>query len=179
MTIPILYDTHANRHAVHTAPDDGAISPDVLAIRDPYEIGTVTNPQWMDAEQRQCIRCTVTFPNHPMGITEPLVFFAMPTDVEAHGRALFARLVAGEFGPIASYVEDIEVIAAQAREQRDERLAATQWLVDRHRDEQDAGVPRTLDASTFKALVVYRQGLWAVTAQPGFPEHIEWPVSPL
>ncbi|WP_404989454.1 phage tail assembly chaperone [Caballeronia sp. LZ003] len=40
-------------------------------------------------------------------------------------------------------------------------------------------MPTTLDASTFKALVVYRQALRAVTAQPGFPKHIEWPVSPL
>ncbi|WP_250466107.1 MULTISPECIES: phage tail assembly chaperone [unclassified Caballeronia] len=179
MKIPILFDTNANRHAAHSARSTSAILHDAPVIRDPYEIGTVTNPQWMDPEQKQCIRCTVTFPNHPMGITEPQVFFAMPTDVEAHGRALFARLVAGEFGPIASYVEDMEVIAAQAREQRDERLAATQWLVDRHRDEQDAGVPTTLDASTFKALVVYRQALRAVTAQPGFPKHIVWPVSPL
>ncbi len=35
-------------------------------------------------------------------------FTADPQDVEAHGRDLFARAVAGEFGPVAEYVPPLE-----------------------------------------------------------------------
>lgn len=36
-------------------------------------------------------------------IDEELPFTADPNDVEEHGRAIHAALVAGEFGPVAAY----------------------------------------------------------------------------
>lgn len=56
------------------------------------------NPQWSNAEKTQ-IDLMVTFDH--IG-TVP--FAASMNDVEQHGRDLFARAVAGEFGSIAEYV---------------------------------------------------------------------------
>lgn len=56
-----------------------------------------TNPKWANAEQT-LIDCTL---NHPT--FGPIPFTASPEDVEAHGRELFARAVAGDFGPVADF----------------------------------------------------------------------------
>jgi hypothetical protein len=60
---------------------------------------TVLNPQWSNAENTM-IDCIVTFEQ----IGEPIPFTASPMDCESHGREIFARCVAGEFGPVAAYV---------------------------------------------------------------------------
>lgn len=56
------------------------------------------NPAYVNAEQTQ-IDVTVTHP-----VFGEIPFTASPDDVEEHGRDLFARAVAGEFGPVADYV---------------------------------------------------------------------------
>lgn len=60
---------------------------------------TITRPQWANAEQT-AIDCVATFDQ----IGEPVPFTANPNDTEAHGREIFARCVAGEFGDVAAYV---------------------------------------------------------------------------
>lgn len=62
---------------------------------------SLLTPRWADAEQTM-INCEIT--TSQFG-DEILPFTASANDVEAHGRALFAQLVAGEFGPIAEYVQ--------------------------------------------------------------------------
>ena len=57
------------------------------------------DPKWANAEQT-LIDLTIKW----TGIDEELPFTASPTDTEAHGRAIFAAAVAGDFGPIAAYV---------------------------------------------------------------------------
>ena len=59
----------------------------------------INSPQWSNASNT-LIDCVVTFDH----IGEPLPFTADPQDVEAHGREIFARCAAGEFGPVAAYV---------------------------------------------------------------------------
>ncbi len=56
---------------------------------------TATTPQWANAEQT-AINLDVNFEG--IGV---IPFTASPTDPEAHGRELFARATAGEFGSIA------------------------------------------------------------------------------
>ncbi|OQS34306.1 hypothetical protein B0T40_15805 [Chromobacterium haemolyticum] len=68
--------------------------------------------------------------------------------------------------------------AAQARAERDQRLAATEWLVQRHRDEIDLGCATTLSGVQFAELLTYRQALRDVPVQTGFPKHITWPDAP-
>jgi len=64
---------------------------------------SLKNPVWSNSEHTRidCIITTSQFGD------EELPFTASPDDVEPHGRALFARIVAGEFGPIGEYVAPI------------------------------------------------------------------------
>jgi hypothetical protein len=56
------------------------------------------NPKFVNAG-KTLIDLIVTHP-----IFGEIPFTASPDDVEDHGRDLFARAVAGEFGPVADYV---------------------------------------------------------------------------
>jgi hypothetical protein len=65
---------------------------------------SVSDPCWANAEHTM-IDCEIT--TSQLG-DEILPFTASPNDVEAHGRAIFADLVAGKYGPIAEYVASPE-----------------------------------------------------------------------
>jgi hypothetical protein len=60
---------------------------------------SLTNPRWADAKQTM-IDCEIT--TSQFG-DEVLPFTASATDCEAHGRAIFADIVAGAYGEIAEY----------------------------------------------------------------------------
>jgi hypothetical protein len=57
------------------------------------------DPKWANAEQT-LIDLTIKWD----AINEELPFTASPNDSEAHGRAIYAAALAGDFGPIAEYV---------------------------------------------------------------------------
>ncbi len=61
---------------------------------------SVSNPRWSNAEHTM-IDCEIT--TSQFG-DEVLPFTASPNDSEAHGRSIFADLVAGVYGPIAEYI---------------------------------------------------------------------------
>jgi hypothetical protein len=61
---------------------------------------SLSDPRWADAEQTM-IDCVIT--TSQFG-DELLPFTASVNDVEAHGRAIFADIVAGMYGPISAYV---------------------------------------------------------------------------
>lgn len=63
------------------------------------QIETITALQWADAAH-SCIACSAKFAE----FAESLPFCAHPDDTEAHGREIYTRAVAGDFGPIAEYV---------------------------------------------------------------------------
>lgn len=65
---------------------------------------SLSNPVWADAEHTM-IDCVIT--TSQFG-DEQLPFTASPTDVEAHGRAIFADIVAGKYGAIGEYVPEGE-----------------------------------------------------------------------
>jgi hypothetical protein len=67
---------------------------------------SVANPRWENAEHTM-INCNIT--TSQFG-AEVLPFSANQNDVEAHGRAMFADLVAGKYGPIAEYVPPPEPV---------------------------------------------------------------------
>lgn len=64
------------------------------------QLTSVSNPQWANAEHT-AIDCEIT--TSQFG-DEVLPFTASPNDVESHGRAIFADIVAGKYGSIAEYV---------------------------------------------------------------------------
>jgi hypothetical protein len=61
---------------------------------------SLSSPRWANAEQTM-IDCEIT--TSQFG-DEVLPFTATVNDVAAHGRAIFADLVANKYGPIAEYV---------------------------------------------------------------------------
>jgi hypothetical protein len=69
------------------------------------QLTSLANPRWVDSEQT-IIDCEIT--TSQFG-DEVLPFTARPDDVEAHGRKIFADLVAGVYGEIAAYVPPPEV----------------------------------------------------------------------
>jgi hypothetical protein len=163
-TIPVLYDSGTSAASIAEAK--------------PIVVSHATDLKWLDADKTS-FSCVVTFSTHPLGITEPLPFIAHMNDPEAHGKEIFYRALQGEFGAIADFAPDLDALAADARAKRDALLDSTQRLVDRHRDELDAGVATTLSSSTYAALQTYRQALRDLTDQDGFPLSITWPVSPV
>lgn len=58
---------------------------------------SVTNLVWNPA--RTAVNCLVAF--EKIGVVP---FAADPNDPEAHGQEIYARCIAGDFGPIADYV---------------------------------------------------------------------------
>jgi len=67
---------------------------------------SLTSPVWANAEHT-LIDCLIT--TSQLG-AEVLPFTANPNDVEAHGRAIFADIVAGAYGPIGEYVAPPEPV---------------------------------------------------------------------
>lgn len=67
--------------------------------------------------------------------------------------------------------------AVGLRMQRDDALAATDWIVTRHRDEMEASDVPTLQPEQYAALQTYRQALRNITSQPGFPD-VTLPAAP-
>lgn len=61
---------------------------------------SLSNPRWANAE-KTVIDCEITLGQFGDKV---LPFTASASDVEAHGRAIFADLVAGVYGEIAEYV---------------------------------------------------------------------------
>ena len=61
---------------------------------------SVSNPRWVNVEHTR-LDCEIT--TSQFG-DEILPFTADQNDVELHGRAIFADIVAGKYGPIAEYV---------------------------------------------------------------------------
>lgn len=66
--------------------------------------------------------------------------------------------------------------AAAARLERDRRIQAVRWLIDRHRDEIALGRITTLTAEDYLLVLQHIQALRDVPEQDGFPQTIDWPV---
>jgi hypothetical protein len=64
------------------------------------KLTSLTNPRWINAEHT-AIDCEITTSQF---FDEVLPFTASPTDCEPHGRAIFADIVSGKYGPIAEFV---------------------------------------------------------------------------
>jgi hypothetical protein len=128
------------------------------------------DPRWANAEHTM-VDLTVRFAEIP----EDLPFTASPDDCEAHGRALFAAAVAGEYGPVAEYLPPPaptpEQLEAQAREKRNQLLAESDWT-------QLPDARAAMGAEKATEWDAYRQALRDVPQQPGFPAEINWPVKP-
>ena len=80
--------------------------------------------------------------------------------------------------PEETPAETPEAIAPDPRLERDARIEAVRWLIDRHRDERELGLTTTLTAEDYRLVLDYVQALRDVPEQAGFPDAIDWPVLP-
>jgi hypothetical protein len=113
-------------------------------------------PRWANRSQTK-IDLVVRFDH----IDEDLPFCATSTDIEAYGRDIFNRAVAGEFGAIAAFDPTpftTEFVVAAIKEKRDQMLFDTDWT-------QLPDVP----AETAALWAEYRQALRDLPQQTGFP----------
>lgn len=65
--------------------------------------------------------------------------------------------------------------AAEARAERDRRIDAIRWRIERYQTQSAAGLETTDTAENYKAILLYVQALRDVPEQAGFPDAIEWP----
>lgn len=68
--------------------------------------------------------------------------------------------------------------AAEARAERDRRIEAIRWRIERYQTQEVAGLETTDTAEHYKAILLYVQALRDVPEQEGFPDAIEWPEEP-
>ena len=68
--------------------------------------------------------------------------------------------------------------AAEVRAERDRRIDAVRWRIERYQTQAAAGLETTDTAEQYKDILLYVQALRDVPAQAGFPDAIEWPEEP-
>lgn len=68
--------------------------------------------------------------------------------------------------------------AAEARAERDRRINAIRWRIERYQTQAAAGLETTDTAEHYKAILLYVQALRDIPEQAGFPDAIEWPEEP-
>lgn len=73
-------------------------------------------------------------------------------------------------------VREGDSLVASERVWRDAEMHASEWLVTRHRDEQDLKQETTLTAAQFSELLNYRQALRDWPQSPNFPDSQNRPV---
>lgn len=137
------------------------------------------SPVWSDADHTT-INLLVTFEETANTLGE-MPFTASPNDCEAHGQAIYAAAVVGEYGAVSEYVAPTfttDQLEVKARAWRDTEITASQWLVDRHRDQAEAGTATTLTADQYSALLVYRQALRDWPSVADFPADSTMPAAP-
>lgn len=69
-------------------------------------------------------------------------------------------------------------LAADGRAWRDAEVTASQWLVERHRDQVETSTATTLTTEQYSALQVYRQALRDWPTADGFPADSSRPAAP-
>lgn len=127
----------------------------------------VKEPKWANAAHT-IIDCLACFPSIN---SDFIAFSAIGSGDYDYTHEIFARCVAGDFGPIAEYAPPPplgnDVLAEMARTQRDQLLSECDWT-------QLTDVP-PLNKDLWQA---YRQKLRDLPSQSGFPLTIVWPDKP-
>lgn len=112
------------------------------------KINSATNPEFANADST-AIKLTID--TDKFGV---IPFTATSNDVEAHGRDLFARALAGEFGPVAVFVPraptqyEIDAAALATEKQAVKNLPRVQAFVAKSR----ADIKAEIQAANLAAL---------------------------
>lgn len=94
------------------------------------------------------------------------------------------KAAAAEAARIAEYNSE-PARAARIRSERNRRLDATTWLVERHKEQTAGNIETSITGEDYTALLTYRQALRDLPQQEGFPwsgdinaPDVLWPVMP-
>ena len=68
--------------------------------------------------------------------------------------------------------------AAEARAERDRRINAIRWRIERYQTQAAAGLETTDTAEHYKVILLYVHAFRDIPEQAGFPDAIEWPEEP-
>lgn len=142
-------------------------------------VKSARSAQWSDADHT-VIDLLVVFEELEQAFGE-IPFTAMSTASEDFVKAIYDNAVKGDYGPIADYVPVVvsaDELAARARLWRDQEISDSQWLIERHRDQVDAGNKTTLTAAQYSTLLAYRQALRDWPTVQNFPADASRPVAP-
>lgn len=107
------------------------------------------------------------------GVFPCLVFDDVKEDAE-HAVSDYVH-VDGQFVLTTTDVAN-ETKAAEIRAERDRRIDAMRWRIERFQTQLAADLPTTDTAEQYQALLIYVQALRDIPEQAGFPNIIEWPV---
>ena len=123
----------------------------------------------------QRFQCTVDLTLN--GVTETVGYIADKDDIAETGQWVYAQIMSGDAGEIEDYSPPApptdEYLAEMARNERGSRLRYLDTILTNplrwaaYSEEQQTVISK------------YRQDLLDVPAQTGFPQEINWPVSPV
>lgn len=149
-------------------------------------VESAREPRW--SVGRSAITLLVVFEEHAATLGA-IPFTASPEDSEAHGRELFARAVALEFGPVLepetpALAQAALLTAARLSAVATATINAQQTALETLQDavrlnlatEAESALP--LKQAELDAWRSYRVYLSRIEAQPGYPAGIEWPPAP-
>lgn len=69
----------------------------------------------------------------------------------------------------------VEQKAVEVRAERDRRIDAVRWRIERYQTQEAAGLETTDTAEQYKVILLYVQALRDVPEQEWFPENVNWP----
>ena len=123
----------------------------------------------------EAVWCTILF----KGCTNPVKFYASPTEEDPFQREMYTRLRAGEFGPVVDGCGEIYIKMPPNQAQLEEAALTkrTQLLVESDFSDLPVTQARLTDAQK-SAWATYRQALRDITKQQGYPWDIQWPTKP-
>ena len=87
---------------------------------------------------------------------------------EAEKARIEEEAAAAEASRLAEYNSE-PARAARIRAERDRRLDATTWLVERHKEQTAGNIETSITGEDYAALLTYRQALRDLPQQEGFP----------
>ncbi|MEX3729072.1 phage tail assembly chaperone [Bilophila wadsworthia] len=107
--------------------------------------------------------------NHPLTSADYAGDVAPFVDLwEAEKARIEEEAAAAEASRLAEYNSE-PARAARIRAERDRRLDATTWLVERHKEQTAGNIETSITGEDYAALLTYRQALRDLPQQEGFP----------
>lgn len=125
------------------------------------------NPKWLDVEHTT-INLEIQFEH----LSDLVVFTASTIDIEPHGRLIFERAAAGEYGEVVEFIPPTPADIA-ARDNPPLRVSKMTEAVDRATHWDMMG-----DTAQAAAWRNYYRELYALAEHPGWPQVSQWPEAP-